>query len=313
VSETHKTNGGGNGAAGPREAEEIEVPPLRTSRSNARAAEWSLVLEAAGIPHTRSLGPEGWELEVPVQYLARARKTLDAYDQENTRPAPAPAGPWAEPYGRSWIGFAAAIALTLFFGFTGPSDGTSAWSRLGSSAAERVLHGEGWRVVTALTLHADLGHLLGNALACLVFLTLLANRLGPGLAIWLALLAGASGNLLTAAVTRNHHLAIGASTAVFGALGGLVGLRVAPPHRPAPPAWMVLGAGAALFGMLGTGPGSDVLAHFFGLLSGAALGAAVALGGTPLRSRLWQSLLAVAAPAAVAICWALAFRRGTPL
>jgi membrane associated rhomboid family serine protease len=166
-----------------------------------------------------------------------------------------------------------------------------------------------------LTLHADLGHLLGNAVACLVFVTLLSNRLGPGLAIWLALISGALGNLLTAAVTREHHLAIGASTAIFGALGGLVGLRVSPEQRAAasPPLWIVLGAGLALFGMLGTGPGTDVMAHFFGLLCGASLGAALATGAEPLRSRLWQTLLAVAAAAAVALCWALAFHRGHPL
>jgi rhomboid protease GluP len=290
-------------------------PALRTSRSSAQAADWSLVLEAAGIPHERAMGLDGWELRVAPADVARAGQALDAYDQETERrerPEPMEA---VAPYGRTSIGLGVAIALTIFFGVTGPSDGQSAWSRLGSSAAERILKGEVWRAVTALTLHADLGHLLGNALACLVFITFLGNRLGPGLASWLVLLAGASGNLLTAGVLRSHHIAVGASTATFGALGGLLGMRVMPPRGviSKQPVWTALGATAALFGMLGTGPGSDVLAHFFGLFSGAALGAAFVLGGAPLRSHLGQLLLTLASAGAMALCWVLAFRLGTPL
>jgi membrane associated rhomboid family serine protease len=278
-------------------------------------AEWSLVLEAAGIPFGRSLGPGGWELRVEDPYRTRAQQTLDAYDQETAlerRPADRPR---LEPYGRSWIGFIAAVALTLFFGFSGPGELENLWSRLGSSAAERILHGELWRAVTALTLHVDLGHLLGNALGCVVFITLLGNQLGPGLAIWVTLTAGALGNLLTAVILGDHHVSIGASTATFGALGGLAGLRMAPPRRALSeqPAWLALAAAAALFGMLGTGTGADVLAHFFGLALGAALGAALVLGGVTLRSRWGQGLLAIAAGGAVALCWALSFTRGKPL
>jgi rhomboid protease GluP len=309
VTETPKPNGGPGWDAGV-----VAEPPLRTSRSNARTAEWSLVLEAAGIPHDRISGADGWELRVAGTDLIRARQTLDAYDQER-RQERTPRRVWVDGYGRTWIGLAAASALTLFFGITGPSDGASRWSRLGSSASERILRGEVWRVVTALTLHLDLGHLLGNALGCLVFITLLGNRLGPGLASWVALLAGAFGNLLTAAVAPGHHVSIGASTATFGALGGLVGVRATPPPKAisAYPAWTPLAAAAALFGMLGTGSGADVLAHFFGLLSGAALGAALVLGGAPLRNRTGQRLLAVAAASSIALCWELAFRLGTPL
>jgi rhomboid protease GluP len=310
VTETRKPNG----AADPEQGAIVE-PPLRASRRRARAAEWSLVLEAAGISHLRTTGADGFELRVAAADLERAQQTLDAYDQETARPE-RPAGlPAAEPYGRTWIGIAAAIALTLFFGFTGPSDGANPWSNLGSSAAERIFQGEVWRTVTALTLHVDPAHLLGNVLACLVFITFLGNRLGPGLAIWLTLLAGAFGNLLTAAITRDHHVSIGASTATFGALGGLVGLRATRPVRllSTLPVWTALAAGAALFGMLGTGSGADVLAHLFGLLCGGLLGAAMALVGAPLRNRSWQRVLAFAATGAIALCWALAFSSGKPV
>ncbi len=280
-------------------------------------ADWSLVLEAAGIAHMRTLGVDGWRLRVGPLDVARARQALDAYDQETaTRRMEQLAGRgWVEPYGRSSIGVLISLALMLFFGITGPSDQISRWSVLGSSASERILHGELWRTVTALTLHADPSHLLGNVLACLVFITLLGNRLGPGLASWLVLLAGALGNLLTAVLIGRHHVAVGASTATFGALGGLLGLWVKPPSRfvSAHPAWTALAATGALFAMLGTGPGVDVPAHFFGLLSGVVLGAAFVLAGAPLRNRWVQGSLAFAAALAVAVCWGLAFSRGQPV
>ena len=79
--------------------------------------------------------------------------------------------------------------------------------------------GQWWRAVTALTLHVDHGHLLGNLLAGIVIGIVAAQLLGQGLA-WLAiLLAGALGNLIAALLRGPDYGAIGASTAVFGALG----------------------------------------------------------------------------------------------
>jgi rhomboid protease GluP len=305
------TTDGLNGAGG----EHGDEPPLRTSRSRVRMADWSLVLDAAAILYHQIHGPHGWELRVRAEDLGRARQTLDAYDRETARPERPADEPAVEPYGRSWVGIVTALALTLFFVVTGPSNGASRWSRLGSSAAERIFQGEIWRAATALTLHVDPAHLLGNALACIVFITFLGSRVGPGLAIWVGLLAGVFGNLLTAAVTRDHHVSVGASTATFGALGGLVGLRATQLRRAVSrqPAWTVLAAALALLGMLGTSPGADVLAHFFGLLCGTVLGAVVARAGLSIRSQWGQRLLAVAAAGAVALGWTLAFSRGRPI
>jgi membrane associated rhomboid family serine protease len=80
---------------------------------------------------------------------------------------------------------------------------------------ERVMAGEWWRAVTALTLHADAPHVGGNAVAIGVLMTAVCWHLGPGLGAWLLLLAGAAGNLLTAAVHGGGHSSVGASTAVF--------------------------------------------------------------------------------------------------
>src|SRR2546430_9329762 len=56
----------------------------------------------------------------------------------------------------------------------------------------RMMAGEWWRAVTALTLHADAPHLLGNALASALLVTAVCQQLGPGVGLWLVLLAGRS-------------------------------------------------------------------------------------------------------------------------
>ena len=71
-------------------------------------------------------------------------------------------------------------------------------------------------------------HVLGNAVATAVLLPPLGQRLGVGAALCLALLAGALGNLLSAFVHHPSHVAIGASTATFGAMGALSTLRLLP-------------------------------------------------------------------------------------
>jgi membrane associated rhomboid family serine protease len=118
------------------------------------------------------------------------------------------------------------------------------------------------------------------------------------------LLAGAGGNALTAAAHGTHHDSVGASTAMFGAIGILGATRVVSRgrRRAARRSWMVVAASLALLALLGTSPGSDLLAHLFGLLLGGVLGLAAAPAMRPLRP-LVQWALAVAALAVVVGAW----------
>src|SRR5256886_3201472 len=110
------------------------------------------------------------------------------------------------------------LLLIGFFAVTGPRTRHSAWFARGSAATDRIVAGEWWRTVTALTLHADASHLLGNAAASVVLVGAVSRELGPGLGLWLVLLAGAGGNALTAVAHSAHHASVGASTAIFGAI-----------------------------------------------------------------------------------------------
>src|SRR5262249_21180296 len=162
---------------------------------------------------------------------AVALAALDAYDRENAgegarrRDVLLPSPPL------TLVGAYVALVLIGFFAITGSrADGSEPFRR-GSADAARTMAGEWWRAVTALTLHADATHVLGNALASALLVTAVCQQLGPGVGLWLLLLAGAGGNAITAAVHRAGHVSVGASTAMFGAIGILAGLRIAAPGR----------------------------------------------------------------------------------
>lgn len=284
---------------------------VRTADDPERAEAWALVLASAGIAHAVARSAGGWAVVVAPSDAAAAAAALDAYDREALAPAeqerPAP------DLGSSYAGAAIATALVCFFLGTGgrESGGDGAWFRAGAASADLILRGQIWRAVTALTLHADLVHVIGNAIAALIFVAALGRWLGGGLATTLTLLAGAAGNLLTAAWHGHAHRSVGASTATFGALGILAGLQFVRRRRTfrwRRRAWVSIGAGLGLFAMIGVGEHVDVAAHLFGLLAGVLIG--VAAGRAAPHRFAWplQATLAAASAAAVVGCWVLALR-----
>lgn len=284
---------------------------LRVTPWARQADEWAVVLEAAGIPHRLRPVDGGWAIVVEPDDAARAEAALADYERENREPRPDITRLPESPPRRTWLGVGVALALIAAHAVTGPRAAGSVWFERGSADAARILAGEAWRTVTALTLHADLVHVLGNALACVLLVTAVAQWIGPGAGLWLVLLSGVLGNALTALAHGAHHISVGASTSTFGAVGLLAARQlVAPaPHRPGARRrrWVVIVASLLILAMLGTAEGADVLAHVFGLAAGAALGLATALAAPRPPAAATQRLLAVTAVAAVFAAWALAF------
>jgi rhomboid protease GluP len=278
---------------------------IRVARTVTQADEWALVLTAAGIPHAVAVDDSSWTVLVAAADVARADTALAAYDEETRETTPARAEP--RPY--PWMsGVTLGLVLLAFFAMAGPPSAGSRWFERGAAAAGRVLDGEAWRAVTALTLHADARHVAGNAIATAVLVPPLVQRLGGGGALWLLLLAGAVGNVLAALGHASAHVSVGASTATFGALGGLAALRLLPGGPPglSRKRWTVPAAALLLLAMLGTGRNTDVIAHGTGLLAGAALGLA---GGTGLRrppGPAAQWVLGVLAALTLVACWMMA-------
>ncbi len=227
-------------------------------------------------------------MAVPPEHADQAEQVLAAYDAdlseepyllEDTDLSEEPTHE-VPPRPRSTrVGFALAAGVAAFFLVTGPYDPSKSWFVFGSSVSDRIFEGEWWRTVTALTLHMDLPHLLGNVAALAIFATAVCTALGPGLGTLLILLSGAAGNAASAAAHGAGHIAVGASTAVFGAVGILCGqqfVRRRSLRSRSAPAWLALAAGVALLALLGTGERSDMAAHGSGLVFGTLLGVVVA-------------------------------------
>ena len=293
--------------------ESEDLVALRVSRRRAQIDEWVLVLSAEGVRAGVRGGPDGFTLEVADSEATRADALLRAWQRENESPPPAPPPP--APIDARAVGHALVVAgfLLALYAATGPSSGEdSGFGARGSAESARIRAGETWRAVTALTLHADFGHVLGNALAGALFLSAVFHLFGFGFGGALVLIAGALGNLANAFVQAPAHATIGASTAVFGALGLLVGHALARPgaalHRR--PAWMPIGAGLALLAMLGSeGARVDLWAHGLGLAAGVVLGTCAAqLPPRRLASPVLQAVAGAVALGAIASAWWLALR-----
>jgi membrane associated rhomboid family serine protease len=210
--------------------------------------------------------------------------------------------------GGKLAGLVMAGSLVLAYLGTGSRAADGEAFRAGAADAGRILAGEPWRSVTALTLHADLSHLVANVTAGAFLATAVCRTLGGGLGAFLIVAAGAAGNLLNAVLRGPPHVSVGASTAVLGAVGLLSGLAFARVRRRMRRgrAWLPLAAGLALLGMVGSDPRSDLGAHLCGFAVGVGLGALCGWRLVQVPGRGAQRALAGGALVAVVASWWLA-------
>jgi len=284
---------------------------VRITHDHALVREWELVLVSQGLaPHVGE-SMDGFVLSVRADEAAAARAALAAYDEENLRAARERVTP-PEPMSL-FSGIILGELLLLFFFITSLKTPAFPWLQRGSADAERILNGELWRVVTALTLHADIAHVLGNAAAAAIFFSAVCSILGAGLGSVALLFAGAIGNYLNALMYGSHgsaHISVGASTAVFGAVGMLGVLGMSTRRRTTMVArrrWLSVAAAVALLAMLGTaGQRTDLFAHLFGFAAGVVMAALVVITRLKAPGELTQLSCGAAALAVIACCWYLA-------
>lgn len=291
---------------------EAWVVVLRTPDQR-QSNEAGLVLTALQIEYEVTRLDGRWQISVPAELAPQAGMELAEYAEESRAP-PQGARPLAE-LSTGWGGVVvyvgvlvsvAVLARRYAFDFD--------WLGSGRIDSTRMLAGEWWRTLTALTLHVDLSHLAGNIVFGGFFGLYVGRYLGPGIG-WAGIVAGGGlGNALNVLIQPGRHLAIGASTAVFAALGLLVaytwrrGFWMNTPWRTriAP-----VTAGIGLLAFTGTGSGVegenvDVLAHLTGFVAGFGLGALLAQLQLPEGSdvqRLWGAI----AIGSVVLAWITAF------
>ena len=279
--------------------------------SNRRScADRALVLSAAHIPYQMIDDGTGCAIVVPAELSAAAAEQIRLYDEENPPVVIAP--PPKIEYQDALPGLVGyVLVLCAVAGLAGYSFFERNWFSIGRIDGELVRAGEWWRTVTALTLHSGVRHLVGNLIFG-TFFGLFAGRLvGPGVA-WLAIvLAGAVGNLANTLLLDATHRSVGASTAVFAALGLVAGYvwhaRLMRQDRWSNRYGPIVG-GIALLMFTGTGDeNTDVGAHLFGFIAGFASGLLLTKFRPHFAAASTQRLAGAAAIAIVALCWLIGF------
>lgn len=274
--------------------------------------EVELLMLARSIPYT--IHHEAWQKSFYIhkQWESRAIAEIRSYLQENENwPPRQEASTESLEFRFSTLHVLIVVSLAFFHWYVTRTGFSPEWMAQGRFVARDVLAGEWWRVITALTLHVDDAHLLSNMAGLVVFAGSVGIYIGPGIS-WLAVLsAGALGNGLNAVFSQTAQPGVGASTAVFAAVGliGIFGIKSSYRQGRVKTRFFVpLMAGFGIFAMLGTNPQTDVSAHLFGFFSGILVGVMLLplVFSKPIRSRLIQTLCMIGFIMAIYGSWAIA-------
>jgi len=249
------------------------------------------MLYAVGIGSALARDAGDYILLVEEPMAPAAREHLRRYEVERLNRLPPPPKPPKLHPNAGWGSLVYALVVTS----VALAISNGLWRldafNVGELDSGLVRKGQWWRVWTALTLHLDGPHLAANAGAGIWFGYLASRLVGVGNA-WLLTIVGAGlANWVEAFLGPVSHRSVGASTAVFTALGLLSAYswrtRLAYPQRWAL-RWGPLVAGVVLLGWTGTGGESldehtqigggtvDVAAHVLGFAVGLLFGAGAA-------------------------------------
>lgn len=262
------------------ETEPSPLLPVGAWPTLEQAHEHALVVLAMGWDCSVHPTEDGYEILTAAEEVEPAKHELALYAAEQWQHRPVavaiegPDHPAGLPGLLIW---AAALAAVFLHQMKDPEF----TERFSNSSAGLIDRGEGWRPFTALFLHGDPVHLLGNLLIGGWFCLWASKALGAWRAWLLIFLGGTVANGINAALHHPQPFAsIGASTATFAALGILVGLGVAESARAGSfqrlrSLAVPLVAGLMLFSLFGiSGERTDIGGHAWGGLCGLTLGVA---------------------------------------
>ena len=249
-------------------------------------------------------------LVVQADLAEKAKFELWQYDEENRKPKPRGEGMTLD-YQNSIPGVAIYVAIIcLVAWFSGEAMFNRDWFAAGRVDGELIRDGEWWRTITALTLHSGARHLAGNIVFGVLFGLMAGRLVGSGIA-WLGVVvASSAANFLNTSLLASTHRAIGASTAVFAALGLVSGFvwraklmaQDRWPFRLGP----IIG-GIALLAYTGTGDANtDIGAHLAGFVCGFLAGVILTLASKYLAQRALQLGSGIVAILLIVYAWIVA-------
>lgn len=270
------------------------------------------MLHALGIPYELLSAEHQTMILVPDEYVEKAKYELWQYDDENKQQKTR--GARITPVYQNGVPGVAiyVIIICLVAWFAGEALLNRDWFALGRVDGELIRNGEWWRSVTALTLHSGIRHLAGNIVFGILFGLMAGRLVGSGVAWFTIVVASAAANFLNTSLLASAHRAIGASTAVFAALGLVSGFSWRAklmaqdrwPYRLGP----IIG-GIALLAYTGTGDANtDIGAHLAGFVCGFVSGTLLTIAANYLTRRRLQLAGGIAAISMVAIAWIVALK-----
>ncbi len=267
---------------------------------------YSLVLNSSGIGNRVINTKDGFRIDVPKAYVDAARDVIDRYRAENPNPEEKASISRRRPTHINLSGIAVALLLLSIHLAVSASSAPEDYIAVFGANARRIVEGELYRCVTALVLHADAAHIAGNMAGMALFGGAVCMATGAGVG-WLMILAsGIAGNLMNALAYETGHLSVGASTAVFGAVGILCAFQAVNAARTGR-GWkrtaLIFGSGVALLAFLGTSARSDIGAHLFGFLCGLLIGGAHRLWMRHMLGVKGQVLCGMICASALLISW----------
>jgi len=264
-----------------------------------------LASEGIGFQFTR-ISSDLINIAIEEEDRERALHAVSLYMEEN-KPSERPEL-FMEKFNSTTSGlFVSILLLLVHFKIDNSSYHQDIVDKYGASA-EFILKGEVYRCTTALFLHGDHMHLLGNMAGIAFFCTAVISIMGIGLGWLMIVCSGITGNAINALFYQNHHVSIGSSTAVFGSIGILAAYQCARLLKEKGfhihmKAFLPMGAGLALLALLGSSEHSDVTAHLFGFVSGSLFGFLYSLTVKHELSEWFQSLCLFITVIILALSW----------
>ena len=268
------------------------------------------MLHAVSIPYEIVSDDKKCALIVPENIAEKAKYELWQYDTENDQPARRNAALSPKYQNGVWGVAIYVIVISIVAWLAAEATFNRDWFAAGRVDGALIRAGEWWRSITALTLHSGIRHLMGNIGFGILFGLMAGALVGPGVA-WLAIvLSSSAANILNTVLLESTHRAIGASTAVFAALGLVAGFswraklmaQDSWPRRLGP----IIG-GIALLAYTGTGDANtDIGAHLAGFVCGFFSGVIVTRFHHYLPQKNVQRVSGVFAVTLIVLAWTLA-------